>query len=96
MAVREGKATPNGWADRIQSFDLTRESVLQEISKPARRTRGTGPFRTILKNRTFHGGHTGQGIGGLLKLGENGKGIKSRWYPETLARRLVNLQQVAG
>lgn len=25
---------------------------------------------------------------GLLKAGENGKGISSRWYPQTLAKRL--------
>ena len=25
---------------------------------------------------------------GLVKTGENGKGISSRWYPETLARRI--------
>ena len=91
QCVKEGDA---GWlADRIQGFDLTRESVLQEISKPARKTRERA-FQTILKNRTFHGGILAKGSG-LLKLGENGKGIKSRWYPETLARRLVNLQQVA-
>ena len=25
---------------------------------------------------------------GLIKYGENGKGIKSRWYPQTIARRI--------
>jgi hypothetical protein len=44
-------------------------------------------FRTILKNRTFHGGILAEGSG-LIKDGENGKGILSRWYPETLAKRI--------
>lgn len=80
-------------AERILTFDLTRESVIQEISKPAITTRERA-FQTILKNRTFHGGILAKGSG-LLKFGENGKGIRSRWYPATLAKRLTNLQQVA-
>ena len=48
-------------------------------------------FRTILKNRTFHGGILAPGSG-LLKHGENGKGIHSRWYPETLAKRLARIK----
>jgi DNA adenine methylase len=31
---------------------------------------------------------------GLVKNGENGKGISSRWYPETLARRIREIEQV--
>jgi DNA adenine methylase len=30
---------------------------------------------------------------GLVKTGENGRGLNSRWYPETLARRI---QEIAG
>ena len=33
---------------------------------------------------------------GLLKYGENGKGIKSRWYPETLYKRLLSIAEVKG
>ena len=47
-------------------------------------------FQTILKNRTFHGGILAEGSG-FLKYGENGKGIQSRWYPATLAKRFRNL-----
>jgi len=83
-----------GWlADQILSFDLTRESVIEELSKPAITTRDRA-FQTILKNRTFHGGILAKGSG-LLKFGENGKGIRSRWYPTTLANRLTNLQMMA-
>lgn len=91
QCIIEGDA---GWlADQILNFDLTRESVIEEISKPAATTRERA-FQTILKNRTSHGGILAKGSG-LPKFGENGKGIKSRWYPATLAKRITNLQHVA-
>jgi DNA adenine methylase len=31
----------------------------------------------------------------VLKHGENGKGILSRWYPQTIARRIANIGLVA-
>ena len=81
-------------AKRVLSFDLTRETVIREIKKTPR-TNKEKAFQTILKNRTFHGGILAEGSG-LLKYGENGKGIRSRWYPETLAKRLLNLNHIAG
>jgi DNA adenine methylase len=80
-------------AKRILEFDLTRESVIEEIAKPTKSTKERA-FQTILKNRTFHGGILAEGSG-LLKYGENGKGIHSRWYPVTLAKRFQALQEVA-
>jgi DNA adenine methylase len=47
-----------------------------------------------IENRTFHGG-TPANASGLLKYGENGRGIHSRWYPETIARRIINIGLVA-
>jgi DNA adenine methylase len=44
-------------------------------------------FLTILRNRVQRGGIMAPGAG-LVKNGENNKGISSRWYPETLARRI--------
>jgi len=32
---------------------------------------------------------------GVLKHGENGKGILSRWYPRTIAKRITNIGYVA-
>lgn len=58
----------------------------RELSKPPTSTREHA-FRTILKNRTYHGGILAPGAS-LIKAGENGKGLRSRWYPETLARRI--------
>jgi DNA adenine methylase len=80
-------------AKQILEFDLTREAVIQEISRTPRSTRERA-FQTILKNRTFHGGILAEGAG-LLKYGENGKGIRSRWYPSTLAKRFEALAFIA-
>ncbi len=44
-------------------------------------------LRIILRNRTQHGGVEAPGSS-LIKHGENGKGLKSRWYAATLARRI--------
>jgi DNA adenine methylase len=71
---------------------LTKESVLKEIYKNTNSIKEKA-FQTILKNRTYHGGILANGSG-LLKYGENGKGIHSRWYPETLAKRFLNLNFV--
>lgn len=79
-------------ADKIYSFDLTPEnanSILQKENK----TEKEQAFSTILKNRIFHGGIITKGSG-LIKNGENGKGIKSRWYPKTLRDRIKAIGHV--
>jgi DNA adenine methylase len=81
-------------ANKILDFRLTKETVVEELSKEARDLKHTA-FQTILKNRTFHGGILAEGSG-FLKYGEKGKGIRSRWYPETLARRFSNLDLISG
>ncbi len=83
----------NDWlAERVVSFDLTSASVQEELARTPRETRHLA-FQTILRNRTLHGGILAPGSG-LLKYGENGKGIKSRWYPETLRKRIQNIKFV--
>lgn len=79
-------------AKRIIEFELTKESVIQAISCTGIDTKERA-FQTILKNRTFHGGILANGAG-FLKNGENGKGIASRWYPNTLAKRLNDLDSI--
>lgn len=73
-------------ANRIMTFQMNRNNVLRELEDSNTETKQIA-FRTILKNRTYHGGILASGSG-LLKNGENGKGVGSRWYPETLARRI--------
>ena len=79
-------------AKRILTFVLTIETVQDELAKEAHSLLDRA-FRTILRNRTFHGGILAPGSG-LIKNGEAGRGIASRWYPETLARRLATLDLV--
>lgn len=76
-------------ADRIINFDLTPENAQEVLCKPEPTLRETA-FRTLLKNRINHGGILAPGVG-ILKHGENGKGIKSRWYPETLQKRILDI-----
>jgi len=79
-------------ADKILTFRLTRESVLEELSHSPK-TKREKAFQTILKNRTLHGGILAEGSR-FIKYGEGGKGIASRWYPKTLATRILNLKQI--
>lgn len=51
-------------------------------------------FQTILRNRSVHGGILAEGAG-MLKHGENGKGILSRWYPKTIAKQMTNIEFAA-
>ncbi len=76
-------------AQQILAFDLTRETVVAATANAPVSVRERA-FQTILKNRTLHGGILAEGAG-YLKTGENGKGIRSRWYPATLARRFRDL-----
>jgi DNA adenine methylase len=73
-------------AERILSFDMTIENLRAELAHKATSVKRVA-FQTILKNRTFHGGIMAPGSS-LIRYGENGKGIKSRWYPATIARRV--------
>ncbi len=77
----------NKWlADKILSYQLTIENVKAELDKPDKELHDIA-FCTILKNRIFHGGILAKGSG-MIKNGENGKGIASRWYPKTLHDRI--------
>jgi DNA adenine methylase len=80
-------------ANSILAFELSREAVVNEIKRNPH-TRREKAFQTILKNRTFHGGILAEGSG-FLRYGENGKGIHSRWYPATIAKRILNLNHIA-
>lgn len=78
--------------DRILHFDLTPESAREELSRPSPALRERA-FATLLRNRINHGGILAPG-GGMIKNGENGRGIRSRWYPETLAKRIEDIRLV--
>lgn len=79
-------------AQRILDFDLSIENCQKVLDLKEVEPREEG-FRTILRNRINHGGILAAGSG-MLKHGEGGKGIASRWYPETLAKRIRAIDAV--
>ena len=84
---RQGKQL----ADRIVSFNLTPRSADRILSqKPHRRI--DKAFQALLKNRINHGGVMATGAG-RLKYGD-GRGISSRWYPETLRERILKIHNL--
>ena len=72
--------------DRVLAFEATRDKVLDLVGE-------TGPdmldqgFRTLVLNRTRRGGILAAGAS-LTRVGENGRGVASRWYPGTIVDRL--------
>ena len=80
--------------ERIEEFTPTRDSVgLLEHYQP--RTVVERGFRTLVLNRTRRGGILAKGAS-LTRTGENGKGIASRWYPDTLKQRLTAIAKHAS
>lgn len=75
-------------ATEILKFNLSAENLYRATANPTNEKERA--FATILRNRTNHGGILAPGSG-PLKNGENGKGIASRWYPVTLARRIRDI-----
>lgn len=76
-------------AERIATFKMTTESV-RKLLFSEQRTIQERALATILRNRVQRGGILAPGAG-LMKYGENGKGIASRWYPATLRRRVLDI-----
>lgn len=79
-------------AKEILGFELSLENVRSVLDAPAETVREKA-FQTILRNRVQRGGIMAPGAG-LVKAGENGRGLKSRWYPATLARRIREINHL--
>ena len=78
----------------IEDFTPTRDSVgVWEHCQP--RTVVERGFRTLVLNRTRRGGILAKGAA-LTRTGENGKGLASRWYPDTIIRRLTAIAEHAN
>jgi DNA adenine methylase len=71
----------------IRRFEITRDSVIAELCREPRGEVDVA-FQPILRNRVQRGGILAPGAS-LMKNGENNVGVASRWYPETLARRIT-------
>ncbi|MCW5552616.1 MAG: DNA adenine methylase [Verrucomicrobiae bacterium] len=78
-------------AKQILNFDLSLENVVTVLKKDSPELREKA-FQTILRNRVQRGGILADGAG-LIKTGESGRGLNSRWYPETLARRIREINR---
>lgn len=76
---------------KILDFDCTLEEVQKALEKPARSELAKA-FQTVLRNRVSRGGILAPGAG-FTKNGEAGKGISSRWYPETLRDRVTAIYE---
>lgn len=76
--------------NEIVGFEVTLENV-QRILADSPDTNPTQAFRTIIKNRVHRGGIMAPGAG-LIRSGEAGRGLRSRWYPDTLAERIKVLR----
>lgn len=83
----------NWLIEKIQSFEMNVDSVKEVLSKKTDKRREKA-FQTLVKNRAAHGGILADGAG-IIKNGENGKGIHSRWYPATIAKRISAMQSVS-
>ncbi len=85
-ALRHG----SGLCELIREFEPTRASVFDLADTPPPDLLAHG-FRTLVLNRTRRGGILASGAT-LARSGENNKGVASRWYPETLVRRLQDIE----
>lgn len=73
-------------ANEILTYDLTIEGVKDLLAREPQ-GRFDRAFATLVRNRVQHGGILAAGAS-MLNKGENGKGIRSRWYPNTLRKRI--------
>ncbi len=82
----------NWLAEQIEGFDMDQEIVKNFVKRklPLLRERA---LQTIVHNRVSRGGILAKGAG-FIKTGEGNRGFASRWYPQTLARRIRAIDNV--
>ena len=80
--------------ERITRFEVTSESVQTELAKQPQSLEEKA-FQALLRNRVSRGGILAPGAG-ILRKGEDDKGLSSRWYPETLKRRILGIVRLRG
>jgi DNA adenine methylase len=74
---------------RIGEFEVSKESVREVLDGPTPELIDQA-FATIIRNRVQRGGILAPGAS-LMKTGENGRGLLSRWYPATLQSRIRDI-----
>lgn len=87
----------NGGAEwlvaQIENFDMSREAAEEKIKRSDHSVRDRA-LAMIIHNRVSRGGVTAPGAG-WVKKGENGQGLDSRWYPDTLVDRISRITDAA-
>ena len=78
---------------RVIAFEVSRDAVSAIANEPPYNIIDRG-FRTLVLNRTRRGGILAAGAA-LSREGENGKGVASRWYPDTIVSRLRTISHWA-
>jgi len=78
---------------RIQDFEMSREAAKKAVKESS--TTREKAFAMIIHNRVRRGGVTAPGAG-WLKKGEKGNGLSSRWYPDTLVKRISEIADAAA
>ena len=78
----------------IDQFTPTHDNIVDLEHQHLRTVTDRG-FRTLVLNRTRRGGILAKGAA-VVRTGENGKGIASRWYPDTIKQRLKVISDHAG
>lgn len=82
----------NNLAEKIVAFDMTLENARRILAQEPQSVLDRA-FVTIVRNRVQRGGILAPGAS-LMKAGENGHGVKSRWFAGTLHRRISDIQTV--
>ena len=80
---------------KVQEFDP--EPTYDTVQRLAQQTSNSvveRGFRALVLNRTRRGGILADGAS-LIRSGENGNGLASRWYPATIAKRLQAIAEHA-
>src|SRR5690606_27361557 len=85
VLIQWSELSVNNLSDKILRFEVTLDNVREVLDRTPNSVVDRA-FRTIVKNRCQRGGIMAPGAG-LVKAGEAGRGLASRWYPETLVKR---------
>jgi len=75
--------------NQILTIELTHERIGEIVGRRGMGTKERA-LATVVENRINRGGILAPGAG-RVKNGENGRGLLSRWYPETLCRRIRDI-----
>lgn len=76
-------------AKHILTFDFSERNVISVLDSKTTNVKERA-FQTLLRNRVARNGILAPGAG-ILKKGESSHGIGSRWYPETLSKRILDI-----